>query len=302
MILPTLRQLRYLVELVDSRHFGNAAQKCRVTQSTLSAGIQELEDLLGVRLLERTKRKVVATPIGLEIAKRARRTLEEAEGLVEAAKADAKPLTGNLRLGIIPTIGPFLLPAVLPGLRSAFPDLKLFLREEQTHNLLEELSTGELDALILALPMETPNCQRFVLGNDPFWLVCPNEHALAKSKAIEPDDIPTDQLLLLEDGHCLREHALTACKLRSDKEGGGFKGTSLHTLVEMVAGGLGVTLIPEMAVASHLIASADLAVRPLSGEASPREIALVWRRTSGRHAEFMLLGERLKNLMAAKRQ
>ncbi len=298
--LPTLRQLRYLVELVECRHFGRAAQACNVTQSTLSSGIQELEEGLGVRLLERTKRRVVTTPVGLEIAKRARRTLEEAEGLVEAAKAGAKPLCSDLRLGIIPTIGPYMLPRVLPQIRDRFPDLKLFLREDQTAHLLDQLASGELDVLILAFPMDTPGAETMMIGRDPFWLVCPASHPLAARKSVSPEDIPADELLLLEDGHCLREHALAACKLPGRMRANRFQGTSLHTLVEMTASGLGLTLVPDMAKESHLIGSAQLAIRPLSGKETAREIGLAWRRTSGRRAEFKLLGKTLTDILAGK--
>lgn len=297
MTLPTLRQLRYLVELVETKHFGHAAEICHVTQSTLSAGIQELEDLLGVRLLERTKRRVVATPIGLEIAKRARRTIEEAEGLVEAAKAGAKPLTGHLHLGVIPTIGPYLLPSVLPQLRQRFPELKLYLREDQTARLLTQLAAGELDALILAMPMELPSCQSMVIAQDPFWLVCPKEHPLAAKQAILPEEIPAQDLLLLEEGHCLRDHALAACRLPGEAGRKSYQGTSLHTLVEMVAGGLGVTLIPKMAVASQQMEGGSLAIRPISDAKAMREIGLVWRKTSGRQAEFKLLGDTLQEIL-----
>lgn len=300
--LPTLRQLRYLVELMESCHFGKAAEACHVTQSTLSAGIQELEDLLGVRLLERTKRRVVTTPIGLEIAERARRTLEEAEGLVEAARAGAEPLSGDLRLGVIPTIGPYLLPRVLPELRRRFPKLKLFLREDQTAHLLNQLSAGDLDVLILAFPMETPGAETRMIAKDPFWLVCPENHPLAALKEVAPDSIPQEELLLLEDGHCLRDHALAACKLSGASRKHGFQGTSLHTLIEMVANGLGLTLIPDMAARSQLIGSSSLAMRPLSGEAAAREIGLAWRFTSGRRAEFKLLASTLAEILNLQRQ
>lgn len=295
--LPTLRQLRYLVELVESLHFGKAAEACHVTQSTLSAGIQELEDLLGVRLVERTKRRVVATPIGIDIAGRARRTLEEAEGLVEAARSGTEPLSGGLRLGVIPTVAPYFLPRVLPGLRKRFPKLKLYLREDQTAHLLDQLAAGDLDVLILAFPMDTPGAQTMMLGKDPFWLVCPSSHPLSRKRQVLPGDIPADELLLLEDGHCLRDHALAACGLEGRSRVGRFQGTSLHTLIEMVASGMGVTLIPDMAVKSSLVEPGRLAVRPMNGAAKGREIGLAWRRTSGRGAEFRLLGNSLIELL-----
>ncbi|MDK9722101.1 MAG: hydrogen peroxide-inducible genes activator [Rhodospirillales bacterium] len=301
MHLPTLRQLRYLVELMEIRHFGRAAEACHVTQSTLSAGIQELEEMLGVRLLERTKRRVVTTPIGLEIAQRARRTLDEAEGLVQAAWAGAEPLCSELRLGVIPTIGPYLLPKVLPSLRDRFPKLKLFLREDQTAHLLDQLTAGELDVLILAFPMDTPGAETLMIAKDPFWLVCPAGHPLgASKKPIAPEDIPVDELLLLEDGHCLRDHALSACKAAGRQRTNRFQGTSLHTLIEMVASGLGLTLIPDLAAGSQMIAASSLVTRPLSASAEPREIGLVWRRTSGRRPEFKLLGKALGEILKSQ--
>lgn len=296
--LPTLRQLRYLVELTESRHFGRAAESCHVTQSTLSAGIQELEEMLGVRLLERTKRRVVTTPIGLEIAERARRTLDEAEGLVQAARAGAEPLCSELRLGVIPTIGPYLLPKVLPALREHFPKLKLFLREDQTAHLLDQLTAGDLDVLILAFPMDTPGAETLMIAKDPFWLVCPPAHPLGVSRnPIEPEAIPVDELLLLEDGHCLRDHALSACKAAGRQRTNRFQGTSLHTLIEMVASGLGLTLIPNMALGSQIIGASQLATRPLAGQEGAREIGLAWRRTSGRRPEFKLLGKALGDIL-----
>jgi LysR family hydrogen peroxide-inducible transcriptional activator len=300
--LPTLRQLRYLVELTECRHFGRAAENCHVTQSTLSAGIQEIEELLGVRLLERTKRKVVTTPIGLEIAERARRTLEEAEALVQAARVGAEPLTGELRLGVIPTIAPYLLPRVLPALRARFPKLKLYLREEQTQRLLDQLAGGDLDVLLLAFPIDTPGCDVSMIAKDPFWLVCPKSHPLAAQESIDPNSIPLDELLLLEDGHCLRDHALAVCRTVTRGKAGQFQGTSLHTLVEMVANGLGITLLPGMAAASHLSEGGPLVLRPLKGEESGREIGLCWRHTSGRRPEFKLLSRALFETLSAQPQ
>lgn len=295
--LPTLRQLRYLVALTETRHFGRAAEACFVTQSTLSAGLQELEGLLGVRLVERTKRRVVPTAIGMEIAERARRTLREAEDLVEAAKGAAEPLTSDLRLGVIPTIGPYLLPRVLPKLRERFPRLRPYLREDQSANLLVQLAAGDLDVLILAFPYDTPGAESMMIAEDPFWLVCPADHPLAKAKTIVTEEIPAGDLLLLEDGHCLREHALAACSLEGGARRGRFQGTSLHTLIEMVAGGLGVTLVPDMAIRSHLVEASPVAVRPLANKAGARKIGLAWRRTSGRRKEFQLLGEALREIL-----
>ncbi len=289
--LPTLRQLRFMVAVADRRHFGQAAEACLVSQSTLSAAIQELEETLGVLLFDRTRRSVAPTGIGLEIAERARGILREAEDLVDAAIAAQAPLTGPLRLGVIPTIGPFLLPRILPRLREAAPDLKLYLREEQTAQLLYRLEAGQLDAAVLALPVPLDDAESDDIGLDPFWVVCPPGHRLASLKEVRPDDMASEDLLLLEDGHCMREHALAACALEGARRNAALQGTSLHTLVQMAAGGLGVTLVPQMAIASGLIGGLGLAAVPLAGDRPFRCIALVWRKTSGRKETFRRLAE-----------
>lgn len=292
-ILPTLRQLRYLVALAEHRHFGRAAETCLATQSTLSAGLQELENLLGVTLVERTKRKVMVTPLGEEVVARAREVLRGAEEIADLAAASGEPLSGPLRLGVIPTIAPYLLPGVLPALRRAHPGLRLYLREDQTARLLERLVAGDLDLALLALPYPAGDLETMVVGDDPFVLACPPDHPLAARQSITGEDLAGDDLLLLEEGHCLREHALAACHLPGPARGEGVLATSLATLVQMVANGLGVTLIPDMAVKGGVLAGADLVTRPLT-DGSGRIIGLAWRRSSPRKAEFRLLGDFLK--------
>ncbi|MBI5165825.1 MAG: hydrogen peroxide-inducible genes activator [Magnetospirillum sp.] len=286
---PTLRQLRYLVALADERHFGRAAEACLVTQSTLSSGLKELEQLLGVALFERTKRRVAPTAAGLDIAERARRLLRDAEELTEAARAAGEPLTGPLRIGVIPTVAPFLVPRILPTLYRRHPALKPYLREEQTGRLIAGLEDGRLDVLLLAFPIDAPDLTSATILDDRFWIACPHNHPLAACAQVSPDQVPRDELLLLEDGHCLRDHALSACHLEGGAWHEGFRGTSLHTLVHMVAVGLGVTLLPEMAIRAGLADLPGLAVRPLSNEAPPRRIGLAWRRSSARSTEFRLL-------------
>ena len=293
-VLPTLRQLKFLVALADRRHFGHAAEACFVSQSTLSAAIQELEDGLGVILFDRTRRSVAPTGIGIAIAERARAILQQTEDLVDIAVAAHDPLSGPLRVGVIPTIGPFFLPRMLSKLRDAAPDLKLFLREEQTAVLLGRLDAGQLDAAILALPVAISDAESEDLGLDPFFVVCPRGHRLTALETIHPSDMATEDLLLLEDGHCLRDHALAACQLEGARRNIALQGTSLHTLVQMAAIGLGVTLVPEMAIASGLLAGLDLHVAPLAGDRPWRRIALVWRRTSGRKETFRRLAEILR--------
>ncbi len=298
-ILPTLRQLRFLVALAERRHFGQAAEACLVSQSTLSAAIQEIEENLGVILFDRTRRSVAPTGIGLEIAERARAVLRQAEDLVDVAIAAHDPLSGPLRLGVIPTIGPFLLPRVLPRVRDTAPDLKLYLREEQTARLVDRLEAGQLDAAVLALPVPLADAESEDIALDPFFVVCPPGHRLASLRTVSPSDMATEDLLLLEDGHCLREHALAACHLEGARRNAAFQGTSLHTLVQMAANGLGVTLVPEMAIG--LAAGLDLHVAPLAGDRPWRRIALVWRKTSGRKETFHELATLMRTALQRER-
>jgi LysR family hydrogen peroxide-inducible transcriptional activator len=292
--LPTLRQLRFLVALADRRHFGHAAEACFVSQSTLSAAIQELEEALGVALFDRTRRSVAPTGIGLEIAERARAILKQSEDLVDLAFSARDPLSGPLRLGVIPTIGPFLLPRVMPRLREAAPELKLYLREEKTAALLDRLEAGQLDAAILALPVPIDDAESEEIARDSFFVVCPRDHRLASLDVVRPGDMATEDLLLLEDGHCMRDHALAACALEGARRNAALQGTSLHTLIQMTASGLGVTLVPEMAIAAGLTAGLDLHVAPLAGDRTYRRIALVWRKSSGRKETFRRLAALLR--------
>lgn len=292
-VLPTLRQLRYLVALAEHHHFGRAAEACLATQSTLSAGLQELENLLGVTLVERTRRKMMITPLGQEVVERARALLRGAEEIADLAASAALPLSGTLRLGVIPTIGPYLLPYVLPRLRKAYPDLKLYLREDLTGRLLERMSGGDLDAALLALPYPAADLETLAVTEDPFLLACPPDHPLALKEIVESADLADAELLLLEEGHCLREHALAACHLPGPSKGEGVLGTSLATLVQMVANGLGVTLLPQMAVDGGVLAGTDLVTRLLA-DAGTRSIGLAWRPSSPRKKDFRLLAEFLK--------
>ena len=296
--LPSLRQLAYLVAVVESCHFGRAAQACNVSQSTLSAGIRELEDVLGAPLLERDRRHVVPTPLGRDTAERARALLRDAEDLVDAAQAAQDVMAGPLRLGVIPTIGPYLLPRALPRLRKDFPELKLFLREEQTAPLLARLRAGELDVVLLALPYALGELESMDLGEDRFSVVYPPRPHRA-DRPVRPDEIEFENLLLLEDGHCLRDQALVACHLEGARRNQAFQGTSLHTLVQMVANGLGITLLPQMALDAGILRGLGLQVRPLAGEPAARRIGLVWRRTSARKQTFRRLGRELSQLMRA---
>ena len=290
MYLPTLKQLQYLVALKDHGHFGRAAESCFVTQSTLSAGLRELESLMGVVLVERTRRVVRFTPLGERIAEKSRRILREAEELSGMARAAGKPLSGELRMGVIPTIAPFLLPALLPRLRIEWPDLKLYLREETSQAACDSLQRGHLDCVLLALPFGCGEVDAAELFDDRFFVAFPPGSDPSEA-AVTAMSIDADQLLLLEDGHCLKDHALSACNRPELRAEAAMMGTSLHTLVQMVGNGLGQTLIPEMALEAGILAGTGVVARPLSAAHAFRRIALIWRRASPREKEFRLLAE-----------
>jgi len=294
--LPTLKQLRHLVALADNRHFGKAAKACFVTQSTLSASIKELEGILQAPLVDRTNRRVAFTPLGESTVERARRLLGEAHEMVLAAQGERAPLTGTVRMGVIPTIGPFLLPRILPALREAWPQLRLYLREDQTDALLAQLHDGRLDVLVLALPYDCGNVETALLFKDRFSLGLRREHRLARAKKVTPADVEAETLLLLQDGHCLRDHALSACRIGGKPHADAFEATSLHTLVQMVDNGLGVTLLPQLAVDGGILKGTDIVARPLDSEQPARDIALVWRKGTARTAEFQLMARELRRL------
>jgi LysR family hydrogen peroxide-inducible transcriptional activator len=295
--LPTFRQLEHLVLLAEHGHFGRAATACHVTQSTLSASIKELENILQASLVDRTKRPVVLTPLGREIVERARRILREGKDLVEAARAESEPLSGTLRMGVVPTIGPFLLPSILPGLRRAYPALRLYLVEDLTSRLVEELHAGRLDILLLALPYDCGNVEVRALFQDPFKVALPRGHPLAGGKTVDLEQLRHTGLLLLKEGHCLREQALAACRLADRKEIEPVEATRLHTLVQMVDNGFGATLLPQLAIDGGILSGTTLAVLPAAGEQPSREIGLVWRRGTGRQREFDLLAFELSRLV-----
>ncbi len=301
--LPTIRQITYLIALARHQHFGRAAESCFVTQSTLSAGLQELELVLGVTLVERTRRRVHVTPLGRAIAARGQELVTMAEEMVDLARSGAAPLVGPFRLGVIPTVGPFLPQALLPALHREFPLLRLYLREDQSARLLEQLDSGDLDAVILALPYPC-DLEFAPLTDDPFLVVCPPDHPLAGMATVSPAELPERELILLEQGHCLTDHVLAACRMtvadtwNHPGQRPVIQGTSLHTIVQMVAGGLGLTLLPRMAIAAGILGTTGLVARPL---ASPglRQLALGWRRSAPRPGDFRLLAERISAAFAA---
>lgn len=293
--LPSPRQLHYLIALVETGHFGRAAKKCNVTQSTLSAGLKELEATLGVTLIERTRRHVVVTPLGRAVAARGREAIRYLEDLVDLAQAGRGELAGPLNLGIIPTIAPYALPRLMAETERTFPRLKLFVREEQTAPTLARLRKGELDLALIALPYDTQGLEVAVIGDEDMVVCMPVTHPLAQKKSVREADLLDVPLLMLEGGHCLRDHALAACQLsdRAFKEV--FQSTSLPTLVSMVAGGLGLTLLPRMAVARELAGRADLVVRPFEKRHPMRSLALCWRAAAAQGDNY----ERLAKAWAA---
>ncbi len=297
---PTLKQLQYLVGLHEHGHFGRAAEACFVSQSTLSAGLRDLETLLGVVLVERTKRAVRFTPLGNSVVAKAHRVLREAEELGDMIQSAGQPLSGDLRMSVIPTIAPFLLPRMLPRLRRERPALKLYLREETSAAAIESLHHGRADCVLLALPFPTGEVEKETIELDALYVAFPKDYFSGKDwpldppAEISPDLIDESRLLLLEDGHCLKDHALAACNRPELRASATMIGTSLHTLVQMVDNGLGLTMLPEMALDAGILNGTNVVARPLKSDNANREIALVWRKNSPRSDEFRLLAEELR--------
>ncbi len=297
--LPTVRQLRYLVALREAGHFGRAADACAVTQSTLSAGIQDLEALLGVTLADRSRRQVSLTPLGHELAERAAGILMDLDGLMAQAREPRPPLTGPLRMGIIPTIAPFFVPRIFPALQNAYPDLAPVLREDRTADLLEALDAGRLDVALLALPYALSGLTVEVLFDDPLLLCRPCGQ--------EPDGpVPLSHvedvdLIVLEDGHCLRDQVLSACSLERARGLSPIQATSLHTLVPMLAHGLGHTLMPRMALDAGILSGMAVEAVEFADAAPVRQVALVWAGRSSRDTEFKLLAQFLRDSWTAGR-
>ena len=292
-MLPTLRQLQYLKLLAEHGSFSRAAEAAHVSQPALSSGVQELEKILGAPVVERTRGQIQLTAVGEEAVKRAADVLARAEDLVEAAKNAGKPLSGRFRLGVIPTIAPFLLPARLPGLTSDHPKLRLFLREDLTPRLVAALKAGTLDAAVIALPYDLAGLETATIGSDEILAAAPAGHRLAAEGALVPGALRADDLILLEDGHCLRDQALAAFDIEAPRGEDVFAATSLHTLVQMIGSGLGVSFLPEMAVKAGLADTPAVVVRRLEGAAPRREIVVAWRAGSSRAKEARMLAEAL---------
>ncbi len=297
-MLPTLRQLQYLKLLAEHASFSRAAEAAHVSQPALSSGVQELERILGAPVVERTRGRVTLTAVGAEAVRRAEDVLARTEDLVEAARNAGRPLTGRLRLGVIPTVAPFLLPRRLPGLKAAYPGLKLFIREDLTPRLVAALKAGQLDAAVIALPYAATGLDHARIGDDAILAAAPVGHRLDQPGPLRPGAMRSEDLILLEDGHCLRDQALAAFDIEAPKGDDVFAASSLHTLVQMVSSGLGVSFLPEMAVKAGLADDPGVVVRALETEGRApvprREIVVAWRAGSSRAAEARLLAEALK--------
>ena len=286
---PTFKQLRYFVALTEEEHFGRAAEACFVSQSAFSNAIRELEAKLDASLVDRTNRNVTITATGQQVATQARLVLRDVESLVDSARGDPEPLCGDLRLGVIPTIAPFLLPGILPKLRKDYSDLKLFLIEDQTQRIYNRLMDGDLDVLLLALPYDMQGVDELTLFRDDFHLAYRQGTDRVDPANYRFNRLDADSVLLLEDGHCLRDHALAACKIRNTQKISRFGASSLLTLIEMVDADLGITFLPAMAKGSSMLKNTRVRMQPLK-ENSYREIGLVWRKGSRREHEFKMLG------------
>ena len=298
--LPTMRQLQYLAALADTQHFGKAAQRCFISQSTLSAGIRDLESVLGTPVAERSNRRVLITKTGSRLAARARVVLRDVGDMMDAARSELSPMGGDVHLGVIPTIAPFIRPCVFPILRERFPELTVYLKEEQSAPLLERLQEGELDALLIALPYDTEDLCVDVIMQDEFLFACPPDHPLAGVDVVPIEALAKEHLMMLEEGHCLRDQTLEACGTNGSQPQTPFQAASLRTLVQMVAGGIGVTILPQVSVNADITHGTDISVSRLSTRTF-RQIALVWRPTSPRGEAMRILAGALRELVTMRR-
>ncbi|MEM1087646.1 MAG: hydrogen peroxide-inducible genes activator [Pseudomonadota bacterium] len=297
MHLPTLRQLEFLCALAEHGSFSKAAEASFVTQPTLSSAIKELEAQLDVQLVEREARGATLTSAGETTVQRALTILADTADLVSAAQQAGAPLSGSFRLGAIPTIAPFLLPRSLKALRSAYPELKLYLREDLTERLLDDLRARKLDAALIAVPWESSGIETMVLGEDEFILVTPNDHRLVEAPKVRPSDLVNEEILLLDDGHCLRDHAKAVCNLPSGRGSADVTATSLPTLVHMVAGDLGISLLPRLAIDAGVTLGADVSLRAFETPMIGRRIGIAWRAGSPREEEVKMIGEVVREVL-----
>lgn len=294
--LPTLKQFHHLVTLFDHRHFGRAADACFISQSTMSASIAQLEEALGVQLLERDHKTFIFTPLGEKIAQRSRALIEGSQDLVDYAKNQGKPMQGELRLGCIPTIAPFMISSFVSACQKAYPALKLLIREDTTDNLLQSLEEGGIDVIILALPYPTKNLHTQILCQDPFQLVLP-AHWVENIQGKSMDFWPDESIFLLAKEHCLTGHTLQACALKNIKKINPFFATSLHTLTQLVSAGLGVTFLPQLAIKSGILTGTGLVTLPLPHRTAHRDIGMAWRATSHKQESYRLLADLVKTVI-----
>jgi LysR family hydrogen peroxide-inducible transcriptional activator len=288
-----LKDLRYLVAVADARHFGRAAERTFVSQPTLSAQLKKLEEYLGVQLIERAPKRVSLTTAGEQIVERARRIVEASEEIIELAKGHSDPLAGRLKLALLPTIGPYLLPNVAGKLRKQLPRLELMLYEYQTDVMLEKLHSGEIDVGILALPVNLDGLDSYELYKEPFMVAMPANHRLSTRSTIRIADLSDETLLLLEDGHCLRDQALDICANADVHEKQDFRATSLETLRQMVASGVGITLLPELAGRGAYGAARGVTIRPFAKPVPTRTIGAIWRKSSARREVILALAKQI---------
>lgn len=291
-----LRDLKYIVAVADSQHFGRAAEICHITQPTLSAQIKKLEEFLGVAIFERSHKGVLLTPVGAQIVSKARIILKEVESLRDLAHSSGDPHSGSVKLGIIPTLAPYLLPLIVPALRKHFPKLSLLLYEKQTQTLLEQVKEGQLDGVILALPVDDEGLTTQMLFHEKFFVALPSKHHLQNKTQISVKDIEEEPLLLLEEGHCLRQQALEVCHRNPLKQKTNFSATSLETLRQMVAAEAGITLLPELATRVKFPNDEGIAIRHFPSPEPTREIALLWRNTSSMQSILREMGEVIQGL------
>jgi len=297
-MIPSIKQLKYICAVAEHRHFSKAAEACFVTQSTLSASIQDLESQLDAVIFERNKKSVLITPLGERLLQQARVVLGDVEDFISIAHSHDEALAGEIRLGVIPTIGPFLLPSLLSELRKQYTKLKLYLREDMSADLVQRLQQGKLDLILLAFPYPLPEIETVSLFKDEFLLCLPPGHPLEKAKQVKQQQLRGESLLLLEEGHCLRDHALEACKLEKAETDIVYQGNSLHTLVQMVANGLGVTLLPAVSITGGVLGNTQLQLKSFGSENVSREIGMAWRKSDPRREEYLLLAEFIRSRWA----
>ncbi len=294
---PTIKQLRYFIALEKLGHFGKAAESCFVSQSAFSVAIKELENILGVQLVDRDNKNVTITATGKDVAVHARLVIRDLEGLIEIVGSNQAPLTGKLKIGLIPTIAPFLLPKLIPKLAKSYPQLNLFLQEDFTHRIYEQLMTGDLDLIVIALPFELKKIESMKVFRDSFYFAAHKNSKLITNKKYSVEELPTESVLLLEEGHCLRGHALSACKIRNLNKVSQMSASSLLTLIQMIEADLGVTFLPELVYRSAMFKHSNIKFSPMPSN-SYRDIGLVWRSGSARKKEFKLLGDVISKVIS----